>query len=142
MTMIDQKERDKCLRLLRESGCSCVVSNGKSRWIGWERGVKDLMCLLKTGSRQMQGSFVADKVVGKAAASLMILGGIAELHAGVLSLPAWWLLQQHRIPCKAGILVPHIVNRAGNAWCPLEERCFFAESPEVCLQRIESFLSI
>ena len=137
---MNDREKVECVRLLHELGCSCVLSNGKNRWVGRERGVKDLLYLLESDPVQLRGAFVADKVVGKAAASLMILGGIAELHTRILSLPASWLLRQYGIPYQAEHLVPHIINRAGNDWCPLEKRCFFAESPEACLWRIEAFL--
>ncbi len=142
VSAMEQKEKDECVRLLHELGCSCVIGNGKKQWIGRERGVKDLLYLLRNEPAQLQAAFVADKVVGKAAASLMILGGISELDTNVLSLPAGWLLRQYGVPFRAGRLVPHIINRAGNDWCPLEKRCFYAESPEVCLQRIEAFLQL
>ena len=52
------------------------------------KGVRDLYTLLTTEPQVLKGAMVADKVVGKGAAALMIVGGIAELHTHIISEPA------------------------------------------------------
>lgn len=42
-----------------------------------QRGVADLYDLLVTEPDFLQSASIADKVIGKAAASLMVLGGVA-----------------------------------------------------------------
>ena len=68
------------IRLLHEGKHSLVVSNGEVRTFD-RRGVADLYALLREDSDFLKGASVADKVVGKAAAALMILGEVGELHA-------------------------------------------------------------
>lgn len=75
------------IRLLHEGKHSLVVSNGEVRTFD-RRGVADLYALLQEDSDFLKGASVADKVVGKAAAALMILGEVGELHADVVSRPA------------------------------------------------------
>ena len=75
------------IRLLHEGKHSLVVSNGEVRTFD-RRGVADLYALLREDSDFLKGASVADKVVGKAAAALMILGEVGELHADVVSRPA------------------------------------------------------
>ena len=41
-----------------------------------ERGVADLFRLLREEPQLLRGAFIADKVVGKGAAALMVLGGV------------------------------------------------------------------
>lgn len=106
-----------------------------------ERGVKDIYRLLKEEPDSLRGAFVADKVVGKAAASLMILGGIAGLHADVASEPAMALLRKYGVDAECTECVPHIINRSGTDWCPLEKRCFGLSTPQECLASIEEFLA-
>ena len=72
------------IRLLHEGKHSLVVSNGEVRTFD-RRGVADLYALLREDSDFLKGASVADKVVGKAAAALMILGEVGELHADVVS---------------------------------------------------------
>lgn len=74
------------IRLLHEGKHSLVVSNGEVRTFD-RRGVADLYALLREDSDFLKGASVADKVVGKAAAALMILGEVGELHADVVSRP-------------------------------------------------------
>ena len=61
------------IRLLHEGKHSLVVSNGEVRTFD-RRGVADLYALLQEDSDFLKGASVADKVVGKAAAALMIFG--------------------------------------------------------------------
>ena len=52
-----------------------------------ERGVADLFRLLHEEPQLLRGAFIADKVVGKGAAALMVLGGVEGFFAGVVSRP-------------------------------------------------------
>ena len=74
--------------------CSCVIRNGSDMRVFYERGVKDLYRLLKEEPGLLRGAFVADKVVGKAAAALLALGGVEEVFADVISRPAIDLLEK------------------------------------------------
>ena len=86
-----------------------------------------------------EGAIIADKVVGKAAASLMVLGQIKELYTDVISQPALDLLTACGITPEYRILVPHVMNRTKSGWCPLETRCFPCETPEACYRQIKEF---
>lgn len=117
-----------------------MIRNGDTERSFRERGVKDLYRLLRQEPELLAGAFVADKVVGKAAAALMLLGGIAELYTDVASRPALDLLRTAGVPVRCTLEVPRIVNRTGTGWCPLETRCYNLPTPEACLAEIEAFL--
>lgn len=127
--------------LLFEEQASCVVRSGDVIHILRRRGVRDLYELLTQSPELLQGALIADKVVGKGAAALMVLGGVKELFADVVSYPALELLVRYRIPVSYTVAVEHIVNRTQSGRCPIEERCLGVESPEECLVQIEEFLS-
>lgn len=129
-----------CRQLLQALGCSCVIASRLGLLIGWERGVADLWDFLRREPDWLKGAFVADKVVGKAAASLMVKAEVAELHTRVLSRPAAELLGRYGLPFTALEITDHIINRQGNDWCPLEKRCFDTPDVDVCLERIGEFL--
>lgn len=105
------------------------------------RGVGDLYRLLSEEPDFLRGAFVADKVVGKAAASLMMLGGVKRLHTGVISSLAISLLAGSDVVVDFDSEVPHINSRSGEGWCPLETKCKDCVTPDECLCRIKAFMA-
>lgn len=93
------------IRLLHEGKHSLVVSNGEVRTFD-RRGVADLYALLREDSDFLKGASVADKVVGKAAVALMILGEVGELHADVVSRPALDLFADSGVRVSYGTASP------------------------------------
>ena len=128
------------IRLLHEGKHSLVVSNGEVRTFD-KRGVADLYALLREDSEFLKGASVADKVVGKAAAALMIVAGVSELHADVISRPALDLLAGSGVKVGYAEEVPHVINRSGTGWCPLETRCRDLRTPEECVAQIRDFMN-
>ncbi len=131
---------DGLARQLREEGCSCVIRQGDEIRSFHERGVRNLYELLEHDPAFLKGASVADKVVGKGAAALMVLGGVREVYAGVISTSAVELLRRSGVRLLLGQEVPYIINRAGTGRCPVESLCLDAESPEQCFERIGTFL--
>ena len=129
------------VRILRQGAYSCVVANQGRVETFSRRGVADLYCLLRENPEFLRGARIADKVVGKAAAALMILAGASRLYAEVLSRPALELLQRAGLETHYSQCVPYIINRSASGWCPLETRCFTLQTPEECLVQITDFLA-
>lgn len=134
-------EQKKAIEILYEEKCSCVVLKDGEYRIFRQRGVNDLYGLVKTGGDFLSGAFIADKVVGKAAAALMALGKAGGVFAVTISGPACCMLAKHGIPVAWNEIVPHIINRAGTGWCPMETACANATTPEECLDKIEETLA-
>lgn len=124
---------------LLHEGHSLVVSNGEVRTFDG-RGVSDLYRLLCEEADFLRGASVADKVVGKAAAALMIAGGVKEVSADLISRLALDLFEGTEIKVTYTKEVPHIVNRAGTDWCPMETRCKDCRTVEECIREIELFV--
>lgn len=82
---------------LKQENCSVVIRSGESEQCYYKRGVADLLYLLKYEPEILYQSQLADKVVGKGAAALMVLGNVKEVYARTISQSALILLQ------KAGI---------------------------------------
>ncbi len=127
------------VRLLHEGKHSLVVANGPIRTFNG-RGVNDLYHLLTKEPHVLKGSKVADKVVGKGAAALMILGGVKELHSDVISNTGLALLQEYKIKVSYGSKVGCIINRTKTGICPIESCCMDCKTPEECLKKIKEFL--
>ena len=91
-------------------------------------GVSDLLRMVDgQPGGLLHGARVADKVVGKAAAALMVLGGVSE---------AWG-----DVTVTHGVLVNHIENRSHTGWCPLETACRDCATAEDCLVAIKAFVA-
>lgn len=125
---------------LHAEQCSCVIRQGAQERVFRERGIKDLYRLLTEEPGALDGALVADKVVGKGAAALMILGGVRGVYADVVSTGALELFATQHIPVSYEIEAPHIVNRAGTGWCPVETLCRDCRTAGECLEPIRNFI--
>ena len=126
---------------LHEGGYSCVIGKGEEVRIFTQRGVADLYDLLCREPSYLKGASVADKVVGKAAAALMILGGISEIYADVISTSALALLQGTEVKVSFAREVPFIENRTQTGWCPLETASYSLGSAEEIFPVVAKFIA-
>ncbi len=138
--LLTEPERRKLIDRLHAERCSCVIGNGALTRSFHERGISDLYRLLTEEPELLAGAFVADRVVGKGAAALMILGGVCDLHADVISTSALDLFAARGIRVTYGLEVPHIINRSGTGWCPVETLCRDCRTAEECIEPIRRFV--
>ncbi len=134
--MTESLERAKSL--LASTDSTLAVVSVDDFFTSKERGVKPLMHLLKEKKGFLKGASVADKVIGKAAALLMALGEIKEVHTLIISEPAIKVFEKYNIPCFYDKKVTRIVNRAGDGLCPMETLCLDVENPQEAFDRITS----
>ena len=127
--------------ILHEGGYSLVVSNGDTVRTFTGRGVSDLYGLLQEEQSCLKGAYVADKVVGKGAAALMIIGGVKKLHADVVSKPALTLLSGSDMEVHYEQCVSKIWNRTHTDRCPVEKLCDGISDAEACLPLIRDFMN-
>lgn len=127
------------VRLLKEGNHSLVVA-GRDVQTFDGRGVADLYDLLSCGSGILYGSSVADKVVGKGAAALMVLGGVSDVYAEIVSMPALKMLKDNGIAVSFAQVVPNIINRSGDGLCPVEKMCLDCLTAADCLPLIRDFM--
>lgn len=66
---------ESIIDILHKGGYSCVMKNREEVRTFTQRGVADLYDLYQADSAFMKGAAIADKVIGKGAAALMVLGG-------------------------------------------------------------------
>lgn len=111
---------ESIIDILHKGGYSCVMKNREEVRTFTQRGVADLYDLYQADSAFMKGAAIADKVIGKGAAALMVLGGFKTVYADIISTPALALLCEAGIETTFAQEVPHIINRDKTGWCPLE----------------------
>lgn len=133
--------RQEWVTLLHGGGHSLVVAKGEEVRTFDGRGIADLYALLCQEPAELAGVAVADKVVGKGAAALLVLGGVAEVYAAVISEPALALLREYGTSVTFGQRVPYISNRTQTGWCPVERLCKDCLTPQDCLEAIRCFFA-
>lgn len=131
---------EELISMLHTGGYSCVIANGEKIRTFTQRGVADLYDLLTMEPEFLKGAIIADKVVGKGAAALMILGEIKELYTDVISTKALDLFQKSEVKVDFTQEVPFIWNRNHTGWCPVETMCSEENSAENILPLIRDFL--
>lgn len=139
--MLAKEEREDAIALLSNEKCSCVIRNGDTIRIFRKRGVQDLLCLLHSEPDFVAGAFIADKVVGKGAAALMVLCRFGEVFAEVISTPARRMLEEANIRVEFSVEVANIINRTNTGICPVESLCMECRTAEECLPLIEGFVA-
>ena len=127
---------DKAKSLLISSASTIVVVSNGEVFTSQERGVKPLLHLLTEKKGFLKGASVADKVIGKAAALLMVLGEIKEVHTLIISEPAIKVFEKYNISCFYDKKVERIINRTGDGLCPMETLCLDVDNPAEAFQKI------
>ena len=91
--------------LLKENHTIVIYKSDASVIVSNDRGVAPLMQLLKEDALQLRDSMVADKVIGKAAALLMVYAGVKEVYTPTISKPAVEVFENNDIKDVANILI-------------------------------------
>lgn len=127
------------IRKLDDGNFSCVINkNGETRTFT-QRGVRDLYELNKNNDPFLNDSRVAEKLIGKGAAALLIRGGVKEVRTHVICTSAKELLQANNIPVIFDKEVDHIINNKGTDWCPLEKLVKDCKTADECWPKIKEF---
>ena len=71
--------------ILHSGECNCVVRKDSEIRTFNERGIAALHSLLNSEPTLLDGAEIADTIVGKGAAALMVKGGVKSLYAEVIS---------------------------------------------------------
>ena len=94
-----------------------------------KKGIAPLMGFIADGIN-LNGYSVADLVVGKAAALLMVKCKIKAVFAKTLSQSGEEVLKSHNIPYEFETLADKIINRDGTDICPMEKTVLITDDPE------------
>lgn len=116
------------IEILRREKCSLVVKNHGIVTTYSKPGVRDLEHLLDHDPEMLDGATIADKVIGKAAAAMVVVGGVKELYAEVMSTKATPFLEEAGIAYTYGTLVDTIKEEGDR--CQLEKITAPATTPE------------
>ena len=122
---------DECLRKLDEAGmCLMVYEGGSVLFQSQSKGIRPhLEAIAALGSR-LSGTLLVDKIVGRAAALLILYSGSVEVHAGVISRGGRDMLERARVKLFFREETEHIKMVDGRIYCPFEAMVQGIEDPE------------
>ena len=121
------------LDMLNEQGLSLLVYNNGELTTHANRGIQDLLQLINEQPERLDGAVAADKVIGKSAAAIMIVGGVKEVHTNLICTPARELFEKEGVLVFATEEVPMILNRDKSGMCPMDTQIANIESIDECV---------
>ena len=125
--------------IAREKASCVVIQKGKIVNIEIGMGIRPLLTMYEQGL--LKDAVVVDKIVGKAAAMLMVLSGVRACHGQTMSQAAVDFLLQHRVAVTYQTRVPKIINRTGDGICPMEQAVLGLTDPQDAPQAIRNKLA-
>lgn len=131
------------IHVLEKEQVSCVIYDGVHvPEVSREIGIKPLMSKLRQNKQAFYHCVIADKVIGKAAALMAILGGVEALYGEVMSEDAIHVLERYQVPYQYHTLVPYIENRTKSGRCPLEQAVLTVVKPKEAYEKLEVTIQI
>jgi len=131
------QDLDTAKSLLKRNKCSLViVKNGKVLLETNAHGIQGLLKAVDKIGRNLEGSAVADRIVGEAAAQLCVYSHVCVVYAVTLSQCAKDILEKNGIALEFDHLVPHILNMRKTDLCPFEKIVAGSNSPKEALERL------
>ena len=126
----------------REGRALVLVRNGEVLKKDDRRGIGPMYDIATSERPLSDGSSLADKVIGKAAAMLAVDAGIDRLYATVISEEAEKVLSDANVEYHFKTMVPFIQNREKTGKCPMERLAGGLEfgETEVLKERLKEFL--
>ena len=109
--------------------CFAVLSDG-SEYSSKKRGIAPLLLPIKNNRIFFDGAFVGDKIIGKAAAELLVYSGAKYVYAKTISRTGTSVFDSHGVEYDYSVLTESIVNRNGDGPCPMEQAVAQSKSPE------------
>jgi hypothetical protein len=97
-----------------------------------------LEAIERLGKERLRDTVMADKIVGRAAALLMLYSVPAEVHAGVITTKARELLEASGILAYHNAEVSAIKEKDGRIYCPFEAMVQGISNPEKAYNAIVS----
>ncbi len=109
------------LEELDKTGNSLMIySHGQLIFQSASKGIRPHLEAIEAHGEALRGTLMVDKIVGRAAALLIIYSGAAEAHAQVLSKPGKQVLDLYNLPTSYVELTDHIKMKDGSIYCPFE----------------------
>lgn len=127
-----QKLKQKNLALV-------IAKRGEVVFETSSHGIGGLLKAIEELGKEMNGSSVADRIVGKAAALLCVYAGVVAVFAVTASEKGIRALRDNNVLCRFGNKVPHILNYKRNDICPFEKLVINISNSKEAYEKLKAF---
>jgi len=128
---------------IRAGEYTCIViQSGQVVYEAQGRGVSPLMRLYDSDIAKFKDAEVADKIIGKAAAMILHLGGVKAVYGEIMSRAAAEYLSAKGIEHRCGRNVDIISNRTGSGICPIEKSVLDIDDPHEGINVIKETIRV
>ncbi len=125
-------------RLKQKNLALVIAKKGKVIFETSSHGIGGLLRAIEELDKEMKGSSVADKNVGKAAALLCIHAGVFAVFAVTASEKGIQALKDNKVLCQLENRVPHILNSKRSDICPFEKMVINISNPKEAYEKLRS----
>lgn len=126
-------------KLKQKNLALAIAKKGKVIFETSSHGLGGLLRAIEELDKEMKGSSVADKIVGKAAALLCVHTGVFAVFAVTASEKGIQALKDGNVLCQFENRVPHILNSERSDICPFEELVINISNPKEAYEKLKSF---
>jgi hypothetical protein len=128
---------DEYVSRLEDSGLSLMVySGGEIVFRSGSKGVRPHLEAIDSLGERLRGTTMVDKIVGRAAALLILYSEAAEVHAGIVSSGGRELLEMRGVRLFYGEETEHIKTVDGRIYCPFEAMVQGIDDPTLAYHAI------
>jgi hypothetical protein len=111
----------KYLRALEDTGNSLMVyKEGELIFESKLAGIRPHLVAIDELGEELEGTLMVDKILGRAAAFLVIYSKAAEAIGAIVSTPGKQVLEKYGVKLGYSQEVPHIKMDNGVIYCPFE----------------------
>ncbi len=115
--------------LLNSNSSIVIVKNGVLLTKKSGNGIRPLLDTIQELKKEMNGSIIGDKILGKASALLCIYGKVKGVYSPQSTESAISLLSREDIIYETDKIIPYVKNKYGDDICPFEKMIENIEQP-------------
>ena len=93
-----------------------------------EHGIQPLLIQIK--KKGLKDAVAVDKVIGKAAALLMVYGKVKQVHTNIIAKDAIPVFEKYKVEYSYNEVVDYIQNNKKDGLCPMEQKVLNINSPK------------
>ena len=132
--------KEEIIRKIEEEEASVIVLSPDGRTASATgHTILPLVELIEREPELFRGGFVADKVIGKGAASLLVRAGAASVYAKLMGEAGLEMLRENGVEASWNVLTPLILNNRGDGSCPVEALVKDIEGVEASAEAVLGF---
>ena len=140
--VVKEELLEQAKKMIRSEECSFVViKEGRIVYQDKGNGVKPILKLIDTDRELLKGAVIVDKIIGKTAALLLVLGEVKTVYGITMSQTGKDYLVYAGIGVDYEKCIDVISNRKRDGICPLERAVSDIEDPKQAYEKLKETIA-